>query len=294
MASRGRQVRNPTQSGIHIGPTPPVARFEGQPWFDTGAVPVGNDYLIEVQKGNVAGASMVHKYGRNAAAGTTFELVSGLSILAAPTMFRQTPATMRVKAGGDAADAAAGVGAQKVTLIGISDGLVEVEETLTMNANGTLASAASSTSFWRVYRAFIPDDGIGTYGVSNTGDITIEDSGSASDENIILAGEGQTQHSVYTIPSGKTGYLLSINITVDAVKEASLRLMTRNNFNDVSTPFAPARVRKFFDGVIGQDEYTPRGPEMILPALTDVWMEVKGEGSASEVSVDFELLLIDD
>ncbi len=287
--------RNPRQTGeVLVGPVPPANPYRGQFWLDTEAIPVGSDYLIEVQKENVIGAELVHKYGRNATASTSWELVSGLSIVSAPAMFRQAAATMRVKAGGNAADAAAGVGAQKVTLEGITDGLVEVQETLTMNANGTLASAASTALFWRVYRAFVSDDGIGAYGAPNTGDIVIEDSGGASDENIILAGEGQSQHSVYTIPTGKTGYLLSVNVTVDAAKEASVRLLTRNKFNDVSTPFSPARIRKFFDGIVGQNDYIPRGPEATLPALTDIWMEAKGSAGVSEVSCDFELLLIDD
>lgn len=253
------------------------------------------DFFTEVQKGNVAGHSIVHKYGTNATvANGVWEVVSQLSRTAAPSNWRQAAATMRVKAGGNAADASGGVGARQLTLIGIDDNLVEVEETITMNADGTLASAASTTLFWRVYRAFIPDGAVGTYGVANTGVITIEDSGGALDENLIIAGAGQTQHTAYTVPLGKTAYLLSTHISVDAAKAADFRLLTRNDFNDVSAPFSPARLRKYWDGILGDVDYEPRAPEMIFPALTDIWFEAEGGGAQTEASAEFELLLVDD
>ena len=92
-------------------------------------------------------------------------------------------------------------------------------------------------------------------------------------------------------PTGKTGYLLGTHITVDAGKAADVRIVTRNNFNDVVTPFSPARIRKYWDGVLGDLHYEPRAPEMIFPALTDIWMEAEGAGAQTEVSADFEILL---
>lgn len=247
------------------------------------------DFLIEVQKGNVAGHSMVHKFGRNpAVANGVWELVSTLSTTG--TSFRTSASTMRIKAGGNAVDTAAGGGAQEVTIQGIDDSGNEIAEAIA--TAGASASSATSASFWRVNRAWV--SAVGTYGVANIGDVMIEDSGGAGDVNKILAAEGQTQYAGYTIPAGKTGYLLSCHLSVDASKAADFRLLSREDMLDTSAPVAARRLMKYWDGIINTATYIPRGPDTVLPALTDIWVEAEGGGAASEVSADFELLLVDD
>lgn len=246
------------------------------------------DFLIEVQKGNVAGHSLVHKFGRNdTVPNGTWEHVS---LLSGVTAFRSSAATMRIKAGGNAADTAAGAGAREVTIQGIDSALAEITEAVA--TAGSSASSATSASFWRVHRAWV--SAVGTYSVGNTAAITIEDSGGASDMIMIAATEGQTQYAGYTIPTAKTGYLLSLRLSVDAAKAADFRLFTRGSITDTSAPMASRRIRKYWDGLLGQTVYTPHGPDLVLAALTDIWIEAQGGGAGTEVSADFEILLVDD
>lgn len=246
------------------------------------------DFLIEVAKGNVSGHALVHKFGRNATvANGVWELISQLS---AAVTFRTSASTVRIKAGGNAADTAAGAGAREVTVVGIDDNLAEVTETIA--TAGASASSATTASFWRVYRAYV--SAVGTYGVANTGIITIEDSGGAADMLLIAASEGQSQHAAYTIPTGKTGYLLSVHLDVDAGKAADFRLFTRENFNDTSAPMSSIRIRAYWDGLLGTEDFVPKSPHITLSALTDIWIEAEGSGAQTEVSADFEILLVDD
>ena len=244
------------------------------------------DYFVEVQRGNIEGHSIVSKFGRNdSVPNGVWQLVS----LSSPSgAFPASGSPVRIKAGGDAADTAAGAGAREVTVIGIDASLAEVSETITTSGAG--ASAYTTTSFWRTYRAFVSS--VGTYGVNNTGDLTIENA--ADDALIITAGEGQTQHGAYTIPIGKVGYLLTVDIDTDATKRADFRLFVRKNFNDVAAPMSPSQVKLHWDGVLGPISYRPRSPSIIIPALSDVWIEAEGDGANTDVSVDFEILLIDD
>lgn len=246
-----------------------------------------NDYFVEVARGNVSGQSLVHKFGRNdAVASGVWELISQLS---AATSFRSSASTVRIKAGGNAADTAAGAGAREITVVGIDDNLAEITETIA-TAGGS-ASSATTASFWRIYRAYV--SAVGTYGVANTGIITIEDSGGAADMLIIAAAEGQSQHAAYTIPTGKTGYLTSIHLDVDAGKAADFRFFIRENFNDTSAPMSAKRLTLYWDGVLGTVDFKPEGP-IEFPALTDIWIEAEGSGAGTEVSADFEILIIDD
>ena len=243
------------------------------------------DFLIEVAKGNVPGHSLVHKFGRNdVVANGVWELVSQLS---AATSFRSSASTVRIKAGGNAADTAAGAGAREVTVIGIDSNLAEVTETIA--TAGALASSATAASFWRVYRAYVSV--VGAYGVANTATIIIEDSGGAADMILITATEGQSQYGAYTVPIGKTGYLTSLHLDVDAGKAADFRLFIRENFNDISAPMSSIRLMLYWDGVLGTVDFKPDGP-IELSALTDIWIEAEGSGAATEVSADFEILLV--
>lgn len=248
------------------------------------------DYYIEVSRGNVPGQSIIHKFGRDAdVANGVFEGVHQLSV---PFNFLTAATTVRVKAGGNAADAAGGLGAQSVVVEGLDDTGAAATDMLA--TAGASASSASSTSFWRVFRVYIPDGGCGTYGAANTAAITIENSGGGTDLIMVAVEEGQSQYAAYAIPIGKTGYLLSAEVEADAAKAADFRLMTRHNLTDFSTPFSPPRIRFYWDGVIGSTAIRPHSPIMSLPALTDIWFEAEGSGANTEVSVDFEILLIDD
>jgi len=246
------------------------------------------DYLIEVARGNVSGASLMHKFGRNdAVPNGSWAFVNLLGFTAWPL---SAATTVRIKAGGNAADTAAGAGAREVTVTGVDSTLAEVSEAIATAGAG--ASAATTASFWRPYRAFVSS--AGTYGAANTAAITIENSAGGTDLIQIATEEGQTQFGGYTIPTGKTGYLLSLHVHVDSKKITNFRMMTRADMNDAAAPMKSARLRLHFDGIEGSMMYTPRAPEFSIPALTDVWVEAWGDGAVSEVSADFEVLLIDD
>jgi hypothetical protein len=245
------------------------------------------DFLIEVQKGNIAGHSMVHKFGRNDVVGTAWEHVSLTPFSTAN--FLQTPTAMFIKSGGNAADTALGNNAREVIVQGIDSTLAEV--TSTIATAGAASTPATSETYWRVHRAWV--SAVGTYGAANAGAVVIADATASNTYITIASVEGQTQYAGYTIPTGKTGYLLSVHVTVDATKRTDIRCMTRENMNDVAAPMSSPRIKLYWDGIINDFQYIPRGPELSLAAGTDIWFEAKADAGTSEVSVDFELLLVD-
>lgn len=243
------------------------------------------DFLLEVAKGNVGGHALVHKFGRNpTSANTTWEMVS---LLSTSTFFLSSATTVRIKAG-DVADDTAGNGAQEITVVGIDDNLAEVEEVIV--TAGTSASSNTSASFWRIYRAWV--SAAGTYGAANTAAVVIENSAGSQDLMVIGVEEGQSQFAGYTVPTGKTAYWFGAHIMVDAGKAADVRFCQRRTFNDTSAPLESIRIVVYFDGVLGHMNFGPRSP-IVFPALTDIWWEARGSGAQTEVSIDFELLIVD-
>lgn len=250
------------------------------------------DFYTEVRKGNVAGHSIVSKFGRNDAVGASFE---GVHLLSGAFNFLTAATTIRVKAGGDAADAAGGAGAQAITLEGLDGSLADVSESVA--TAGVSASSATSASFWRVFRAYVTPASAGAYATmaagSNTAAVTIENSAGGTDLISIGAGEGQSQYAAYSVPTGKTAYFLGCDITTDGAKAADFQCMTRENLSDFSTPFEPKRLKLYFDGILGSFSYRPVAPTFTIGGGGDIWWESKA-GAATEVSVNFQLLLVDD
>ena len=246
------------------------------------------DFLIEVQKGNVAGHSIIHKFGRNdGVPNGSFEFINLLGFTGWPL---SAATTVRIKAGGNAADDTAGNGAREVTVKGIDDSFNEVSEAIA--TAGASASSATTASFWRVHRAWV--SAAGTYGAANTAAVDIENSAGGTDLIQLATEEGQSQFAGWTVPTGKTAYLLSALVTVDAAKAADIRFCTRENIDDTSAPMSASRVKLFWDGVLGSTAFNPRSPMSPIVAKSDLWWEARGGGAGTEVSADFELLVVDD
>lgn len=244
-----------------------------------------NDFYLDIARGQVGNMSVVHKFGRNDAVGGSWEFVSELS---SATAFLEAATAVRVKAG-NAADTAAGAGCREVTVTGIDSTLAEVSEA--MATAGLSASSPTTATFWRVYRAYCSASG--DYGKANTAAVVIENSGGGTDLISIAVEEGQSQYGGFTVPTGQTAYVMSIELTVDGAKNADIRMMQRRNITDVTAPVSSVRVVQYFDGVSGEVIVRPQAPFGPYPALTDLWFEAKS-ASGAEVSVDFEILLDDD
>lgn len=245
------------------------------------------EYYLQIAEGNVPGKSIVNKFGSNAAIpNSTFELVSSLSVPYAG--FLSAPSTVRIKAGGNPADTAAGAGAQSVFVEGIDDSLARVS--VEIPTAGASASAETTELFWRVDRSFIGD--AGSYATPvNTGDIIIETSGGAPDLIEILAGAGQSAHCFIAVPDGVKAYLIGYELSVDAVQKADLRLVTRARINDTSVPVAPRLVKRNWDGVLGPIPHQFQAPTLMLEGPGEIYAEAAGGGATTRVSVSLDLIL---
>ncbi len=244
------------------------------------------DFYHEVREGNIAGHSIVHKFGRNnSVADGDWELVS---LIGGSTSFRSSPSTIRIKAGGNVEDTFDGSGARSITVMGLDENLIEVSETII--TSGALASAPTTTSFWRVYRSYVDD--VGVYGGGNLSAINIEDSGSEADMIRIGPDKGQTQYTAFSIPADKIGYLLSVHLSTGHTTPADFRLMTKDGIDTTSAPFPSKKLKNYWDGTLGITRYIPRSPELSLSSGSDIWIEARGSGGSVKVAANFEVLLI--
>lgn len=228
---------------------------------------------------------VVAKFGQNLSVPDgSFAPVTGLGSI----NWLTAATAVRIKAGGDAADTAAGAGARSVTIVGLDGNGNEVSETVA--TAGASASAVTENTFLRVYRAYLTTSG--AYTGSNTGNIVVENGSGGTDLIQITAGQGQSQFCGYTIPAGFNAYVVGLEVNVDGKKPADIAIYTRAGITATSAPFAPKRLRHYIDGAAGSLYLSPKSPLITTGEMTDIWVEAQGGGAGTEASVSMNIILI--
>lgn len=255
------------------------------------------DWGFEASAGRYSDTEVVHKFGRNAAVGSTFVPVAIGGIYRTPQVAGAT--ALRIKAGGHADDIANGDGAREVTLVGLDETGAEVTETLA--TAGASASAATSATFIRLYRAYVSKSG--TYASQSAGahvaDITIENVAGGTNWATIDSTnfpKAQSEIAVYTVPAGKKAFLEHITVFSDSSKITDVLLFQRTGALQTAPPYDAMRLVLTFtttggNGIVSvSSEPAPIGP---FAAGTDVGFMAKVNTGTSQVSVDFEVVLVD-
>lgn len=147
-------------------------------------------------------------------------------------------------------------------------------EVIAIGDTGTL-------SFSRVFRAKMST-------VTNQSDITIDQGGSIAAK--ILAGLGQTLMATYTVPAGKTGYILGIHLGSDKASTNSrmtYRLFCREILNG-----GVFRIKANLNAAGGQSLDIEYPVPLVVPEKHDIKIDVIA-GQQTQVSATFDIILVD-
>lgn len=257
--------------------------------------PIPNDeFFLRIAAGGEPDISIVHKFGKNPAVGTSFVPVSVGGAYQTPQLASAT--ALRVKAGGNIADTAAGAGAREITLVGLDSTGAEAADTLA--TAGASASAATTTVFSRLFRAYVSASG--TYGTtaagSHTGDIVIENAAGGTDWLTLDATDysrGQSEVGCYTVPAGKRAFITNALIATDSSKSTAIILVKRDDLDDAAAPYEAMRIQFEAVGLTTGIQFSPKSPLGPYEEFTDlIWMAKVAVGTGA-VEVDFEIVLFD-
>jgi hypothetical protein len=241
---------------------------------------------LAMARGEFEGSSVVGKFGQNPNVGTSEEDIWSQG--GTYTGFLTAASAVRIKAGGDTNDTAAGTGARTIRAEGLDANFVAATEDIT--TAGASASSATTQTFIRVNRAYVLTTG--TYHGSNTDDIEIETTGGATVASI-AAGLGQTQLAIYCVPAGKTAYITNAWAVLDGTKPATIRLWQSRDADDVTTPFTGKRIIRNFPGVTGSLRHQVEAL-VAVPEKSDIWMSAIGPSGGVGIAAGFDLNLVDD
>ena len=254
------------------------------------------DFYLEVRKGNVIGHSIVQKFGAIDNVTTTLTPVTSSGQYPTPL----APVTLELVSDDNTNDIPAGTGAITVTLEGLSNtNGAWTEESQTIALNGTTPVAVPNDML-RVYRLFVATSG--TYATqtapSHNSTITLRVTGAGATWQTLTPtgsfGLSQSEIAVYTVPKGKTGYLLSKKVSVEDAKTANVFLFVRDNADTVVAPFSPMRVKELERNLATSAERHPSSPIVTMVGPADVGFMGQSTSTTTDLSIEFEIMLVDD
>jgi hypothetical protein len=227
-----------------------------QPTLNTG---------LAIAIGEFRDTTAIDKFGYNSSVGATYETVWDAGDVYA---YPGSAVALTATSAGGATDENV-----EITIIGLDENWAEQTEVVTLNASGV---ATTNNTFIRVFRAYTSNgqDLTGTCNITNGG-VTYAQIGTEFQ---------QTMMAVYTIPAGKTGYLVSGNISSQKDKDVTAKLMMRE-----------------FGGVIRTKGLvlTPGQPfqrqwvvPLAIPAKTDIEIRAK-TGATGPIAAGFEIILVE-
>lgn len=147
-------------------------------------------------------------------------------------------------------------------------------ETIAIGATGVL-------TFSRVFRCKMST-------TTNASDVTINQGGDLAAK--ILAGLGQTLMATYTVPAGKTGYILGLHLGSD--KASTNSRMTYRLFCREVTDGGVFRIKANLNAAGGQSLDIEYPVPLVVPEMTDIKVDVVA-GQQTQVSATFDIILVD-
>lgn len=232
-------------------------------------------FYLEVAQGLISGYSFNHKFGAvPSMSQNTIGTIWDVNDTLYPWNALGAGSVINVERN-DIAD-----NGKTVVVQGLDENYEPAEEEIVINGTDTLGTQ----TFIRVNRAFVKEDGGG-----NTADIDIE-VGAPGGITVarITAGYGQTLMAVYTIPAGKTGYLLKGAATAGDDADGTGMMMVRY-FNTDS--FRIGHTFELQRGG-GQYDYDFSVP-LPIPEKTDIDVRMITRANNKRFTASFDILLVD-
>ena len=220
---------------------------------------------LAIAIGEFKDTSAIDKFGYNPSVGASYETIWDQGgTYAYLSSAQQLTATSAAGATDDGVE---------VSIQGLDANWEEQTVTVTLGATGV---ATTTETFRRIFRAFVSN------GQEAQGDIAISYDGVTY--AYIETEFQQTMMAVYTVPAGKTAYVLSGNLSTLKDKDCTAKLMMRRD----GGVFRAAGLIMTSGAAFQRQWSVPPS----VPAKTDIEIRAK-TGATGPVSAGFEIILVD-
>jgi len=219
---------------------------------------------------SVSGKTPVRLSGHNHALAATAEVVGHISTVQG---YVKRGTILAIKAA-SASDDTSGTGIRSVKITGLDSLFAEQNETIILQGSD---SVLTTNKYVRVFSVVAMTAGSG--GVA-AGAITITSSHAGADTSLLLivTGESSAQSAIYTVPAGKTLYVVEFHASSATGILQTITILSRDRITDES-------YRPFVEKLAGQiwlsAFHLPCPLPLVFEAYTDV--EIRGIGNTGNI-----------
>jgi hypothetical protein len=228
---------------------------------------------LNIARGLVPGASVVHRMGYNTDCDQDVETIWTGGELYPWSAFDGGASQLSV------ISSTTDDTGEVIAIEGLDANYNPLRELVTLTDDGNDPTAVTTqSSFIRVFRM---------YGTSNGGVVgTVTAKVGATTVGHILEGKGQSLMGIYTIPAGKTGYLLCGDASISKNGDGLIEMKVRY-FQDGG--FLSAHVAELYNNSYRYDFSAPQR----LPEKTDIDVRFTAINKNFKVTCAFDLILVD-
>lgn len=240
------------------------------------------DFFLGISRGNVIGTTSEFKFARSSLISTTESVVwdGGGDYTWITTAEKLSIVSTSTN------DTGAGTGARTLLVAGLDSDYNVQSEVLTLT--GT-TPVITELLYIRVYRALVVTSGTDSAAAdANDGIITITGDSSSTVLARILAGNGQTLMSTYTVPAGKTAYITGATFSAGEGKQCTFKAKIRNGPQTDNGAFSVKYVIDVFESSFFASFKIP----LAVPEKTDACFTALTTAGTIDASVSYGLILI--
>ena len=248
------------------------------------------NFMLQVALGKVPGALIVNKFGHNPTIATNTDPED---VWAGSGIYDFYPtATQSMEAvSSSSEDGVGGTGALIIQVYGLSGTWALQNESVTLNGSSTVNL---SNTYTRVFRTIVTSAGTNN---TNVGNITVRIKGAGTTGSYIMAGDGQTQQAIYTIPINYTGFFLKGYVGISkgggaTVVAAEFKWKAKAN-NGVNGAWATKGQMECITHGSSWWQYEYGAPNGPIPEKTDIRIECVEVSATVGVVGGLDLILFD-
>ena len=226
--------------------------------------------------------TQVNKFGRNGdLSAATAEDVTGVG----GTIHWPATAQKFDITSGSANDDSGGSGAITVQFYGLDSAYAEQNETVTLNGTATVQT---TNTYLRMFRGIVRTAGAGG---QNAGIISATPTSDATAVIQIGVGFNQSLFGAYTVPAGKTAYMLDYYWGINKAQSSALEMSLYER--PLAEVFQLKHIMGGHSNGASSFEFVFHAPRSIA-AKTDIKLHADVSGNNVDVSGGFDLLLVSD
>lgn len=131
---------------------------------------------------------------------------------------------------------------------------------------------------------------VGTYGGTNSGDITIQTTAGSVEQMQIITGLGHSYNGMFYCPKGYECHIVGVFINAEVTKAVNIRIYSRSLASE--DPSGGVRLVNRINNSTSTDNFILPDP-VLVPEDSDLWFtaEAVGGGSSADLNISFRVLL---